>query len=382
MRASSAAALTALLLVMSADYVRAQQPQHNGGSAPMATKEQRVALVIGNSAYVSARLRNPANDARAMAERLKALGFDVTLKTESTRREMDRAIVQFGESLAKGGVALFYFAGHGLQVRGRNFLLPIDAEISTEAAVRSEAVDVEQVLDQLGPVSLSMVILDACRNNPFERRFRGIGDGGLAQIDAPKGTLIAYATAPGRTAADGTGENGVYTRELLRALEKPGLKVEDVFKQVRINVSRETNDTQVPWEASSLVGEFYFRADTTTPSQEERLRVQTLNEAEMRGAFFGNTLTGGNPSGSSWNVYISRNGTAHIRGKGPNGNAIEDTGVITIENDSWCNTWKRIGRGEKNCTFIERQGDRFVNKNVDGSINSMYIVRAGNPDDL
>ena len=423
-------ALVALAVpLLTAGYVFAQQPQRDLAIGPAVSNEQRVALVIGNGAYPSANLRNPVNDARAMAEKLTALGFNVSLKTDITRRQMDRAIVQFGESLTQGGVALFYFAGHGMQVRGKNFLMPVDAEINSEASVRSEAVDVEQVLDQLGPVRLSMVILDACRNNPFERRFRGMGDGGLAQIDAPKGTLIAYATAPGKTAADGAGANGLYTQQLLRALDRPGLKVEDVFKQVRINVSKQTNDAQIPWEASSLVGEFVFRADSNAATREEeksallktveqerakraedeRLlnlemekmraelanlkerptvaaagarQVRTLTEMDMRSVFFGNTLTGGNPNGSSWNVYISPNGAAHIRGKGPNGAPMEDTGNVTIENDSWCNTWRRIGRGEKNCAFIERQGDKFVNRNVDGAINSLYIVRPGNPENL
>lgn len=235
-------------------------------SHPAAAAEQRVALVIGNSAYPSSPLRNPVNDATAMAAKLRALGFEVTLRTNATQRDMNRAVVQFGQKLSSGSVGLFYYAGHGLQVRGKNFLLPVDAEIENEASVRSESVDVDQVLDQFTSTRLSMVILDACRNNPFERRFRGAASAGLAQIDAPKGTLIAYATAPGKTAADGAGTNGVYTENLLRAMDAPGIKVEDVFKQVRINVARATQDQQIPWEASSLTGEFYFRAPAAVPA--------------------------------------------------------------------------------------------------------------------
>ena len=148
-----------------------------------------------------------------------------------------------------------------MQVRGKNFLIPVDAEIENEASTRSEAVDVDQVLEQLGSARLSMVILDACRNNPFERRFRSAGNGGLAQIDAPTGTMLAYATAPGKVAYDGTGANGLYTTELLKALDTPGLKVEDVFKQVRINVLKASDNQQIPWESSSLTGEFYFKPD-------------------------------------------------------------------------------------------------------------------------
>ena len=224
--------------------------------------EKRVALVIGNGNYLSgAKLSNPANDARDIAASLRELGFQVIAKTDITQKEMNRAIIEFGSKLTADTIALFYFAGHGLQVRGKNYLLPVDAQIAAEAAVRAEGVDVDTVLDQLGVSPLNIVILDACRNNPFERKFRSLG-GGLAQIDAPKGTLIAYATAPGRTAADGNGRNGLYTQELLKAIKTPGLSVEQVFKRVRSGVTRASSDQQTPWESSSLTGEFYFFGGT------------------------------------------------------------------------------------------------------------------------
>ena len=246
--------------------------------------EQKIALVIGNSAYPpAARLRNPVNDATAMATKLRSLGFEVILKTDASQREMTRAISQFGQKLALGSVSLFYYAGHGMQVRGKNFLIPVDAEIENEASVRSEGVDVDQVLDQLGPARLSMVILDACRNNPFERRFRGTG-GGLAQIDAPTGTVLAYATAPDKVAADGTGSNGLYTTELLKALDTPGLRVEDVFKQVRIGVIKASNNQQIPWESSSLTGEFFFRPDLRPAADNEKLRQAVQTQTELQKA--------------------------------------------------------------------------------------------------
>ena len=219
----------------------------------------RIALVIGNSAYPgTAALKNPVNDAKDVAEILGKLGFHVTLKTDVALKEMSRAITVFGEQIKPGDVALFYYAGHGLQAKGRNFMVPVDAEIGTEASIRSEAVDVDLLLEQLAPARLSIVILDACRNNPYERGMRSASGSGLAQIDAPKGTLIAYATSPGRVAADGGSRNGLYTGELLRALATPGMNVESVFKKVRVNVAKATGDRQIPWESSSMTGEFCF----------------------------------------------------------------------------------------------------------------------------
>lgn len=218
----------------------------------------RVALVIGNAAYLGpAALKNSVNDAIDISAKLKKLGFDVTLRTDITLKQMLRALTEFGDKVQDGAEILFYYAGHGMQVRGRNYLIPVDAEIHTESSVGSEAVDVDQLLEKLSPARLSLVILDACRNNPFERRFRGGGQG-LAQISAPTGSLIAYATAPGKTAADGDGRNGLYTSELLKAMDVPGSKVEDVFKRVRSNVVKRSGEAQTPWESSSLTGDFYF----------------------------------------------------------------------------------------------------------------------------
>jgi uncharacterized caspase-like protein len=221
---------------------------------------KKVALVIGNGAYAEAPLKNPTNDARAIAATLRRQGFEVLLKENATKAQMNEIVADFGEKLGEGDTALFFFAGHGMQVQGKNYLIPTDARITSEQRVRLETLDVEAVLDQMAAARarVSMVILDACRNNPFERRFRSVG-GGLAQINAPEGTMIAYATSPGKVAADGEGTNGLYTQELLKALAQPGLKVEDVFKQVRIGVTRASNGAQVPWEASSLTGDFYFQ---------------------------------------------------------------------------------------------------------------------------
>lgn len=236
-----------------------------------AANDRRIALVIGNSTYKEAPLRNPVNDARAMAASLKARGFEVIIRENASKQQMESAIADFGEKLSEGSTGLFFYAGHGMQLNGRNYLVPVDASIVTEQRVRIESTDVDLVLEQMHAAKsrVNMVILDACRNNPFERRFRAVG-GGLAQINAPEGTLIAYSTAPGRVAADGEGRNSLYTEELLRSLGEPGLKVEEVFKSVRVAVARRSGGTQTPWEASSLVGDFYFVAPLPVgPSQAE-----------------------------------------------------------------------------------------------------------------
>jgi hypothetical protein len=255
--------LTGFSLVMGSQ-TRAFAAQDRG-LVGMST-EKRVALVIGNSAYPSAPLDNPVNDARAMAAKLGKLGFDTILRVDATKAQMERAIGEFGEKLSENATGLVFYAGHGIQSQGRNFMIPVDAQITAEQRMRLEAVDTEIVLDQMAAARtrVSVVIMDACRNNPFERRFRSTTGAGLAQMSAPEGTLIAYATAPGKIANDGDGKNGLYTGELLKVLDEPGLKVEDVFKRVRIAVSKASNGSQTPWESSSLTGEFFFQLPKTS----------------------------------------------------------------------------------------------------------------------
>jgi uncharacterized caspase-like protein len=232
------------------------------GHACAAPSEPRIALVVGNSAYRNAPpLRNPVNDARDMAKALRELGFQVIQLENGTKQQLERAIGQFSAKLTDSSVGLFYYSGHGIQENGHNYLIPVEAELATEGSVMLETVDVDVVLQlmNLAQTRVNLVILDACRSNPFERRFRGLGRG-LAPVEqAPRGTLIAYSTAPGKVASDGDGANGLYTAELLKAIRQPGLTVEQIFKTVRIGVSTASNDNQTPWEASSLTGEFFFK---------------------------------------------------------------------------------------------------------------------------
>lgn len=222
-------------------------------------QEQRVALLIGNSSYSSSPLRNPVNDVESMSSALKAMGFDVIKVENASQREMDEAISGFGGKLRNGGVGLFYYAGHGMQVGGENYLIPVDAEIDVEGDIKYRAVNVGTVLSKMEAAGnrLNIVFLDACRNNPFSRSWRS-STKGLAKVDAPTGTYIAYATAPGSVASDGTGSNGIFTEALIRAMSVKGLTIENVMKQVRVEVAGQTDRKQIPWTSSSLMGDFYF----------------------------------------------------------------------------------------------------------------------------
>jgi formylglycine-generating enzyme required for sulfatase activity len=233
----------------------------SSGNRIPAQSEQRSALVIGNGTYETAPLKNPPSDAQAVARVLRELGFEVMEKENLDQKAMKKEIQALGQKLLKGGIGLFYYAGHGMQVNGKNYLIPVGAQIEHEKQVEYEAVDVGAVLAEMDNARnrLNIVILDACRDNPFARSFRSSAQG-LASMNAPSGTLVAYATAPGSVASDGAGENGIYTGELIKAMTVQGLKVEDVFKQVRSAVRETTQGRQVPWESSSLEGDFYFKA--------------------------------------------------------------------------------------------------------------------------
>jgi len=231
--------------------------------------ESRIALVIGNGAYKEGILKNPVNDAADMAATLKDSGFYVSVLENGNQRQMEDAIRSFGDRLRdQGGVGLFYYAGHGIQYQGSNYLIPVGARISSESDVKYEAVDAGRVLGKMEDAGngLNIVILDACRNNPFARSFRS-AEQGLARMDAPTGSIIAYATSPGSVAADGTGRNGLYTGFLLKYLQQPGLTIEQMFKKVRQAVLRQTGSKQTPWESSSLTGNFYFtKGEGSTPA--------------------------------------------------------------------------------------------------------------------
>jgi len=220
------------------------------------------ALIIGNADYAVGKLRNPVNDARLVRSILKKLGFDIIYGENLNLREMKERLMDFGEILKKkGGVGLFYFAGHGVQIKGTNYLLPIGVKIRDEADVEFEGFQVARVTSKLELCenNLNIIILDACRNNPFAYSFKRSYNRGLAQMSSGKGMLIAYATAPGNIALDGPGMgNGLFTYYLIKTIEIPGLSLERVFTITRQKVYQESKQQQLPWVSTSVLGDFKF----------------------------------------------------------------------------------------------------------------------------
>lgn len=240
----------------------------------------RVALVIGNGAYPGAsRLPNPPNDAKAMSATLRGQGFTVVELVDGTRAQMQAAIARVRDQLKnQHGIGLLYYAGHGLQVSERNYLVPVDAKIAKASDVVPQTVDVQEAITAFKNAGnrMNIIVLDACRNNPFET---ASDHKGLAPLDAPAGTFLAYATAPGNVAEDGDEKsgNGLYTSFLLQEIKRPQARIEDVFKRVRYLVRQKSEGRQIPWESTSLEEDFVFsRGEITAP---DKLTVDTVKPA-------------------------------------------------------------------------------------------------------
>ena len=240
-----------------------------GWAVAQPTAENRLALVIGNSSYKHAPLPNAVPDARLMEVVLKESGFEVIKAENASLREMRRLVRDFGDRLNRsGGTGLFYYAGHGVQVNGENFLVSVDSDIRREDEVADDSISAQLVLSKMDTARnrVNIIILDACRNNPFAARTRSVSNG-LAIMTAPSGSLVAYSTAPGAVAEDGTGANSLYTKHLARVMRVAGLPVEEVFKRVRAAVRTESKNRQTPWENTALEGQFFFRdAPNVAPS--------------------------------------------------------------------------------------------------------------------
>jgi uncharacterized caspase-like protein len=251
-----------------------------------ADESSKYALVVGNSNYQhTAVLKNPSNDARDMADVLTRLGFDVQLVVDANKAQLEAATNSFTRKLMTSkGVGLFFYAGHGSQLEGENYLIPVDVQLNSEYELRDKGYSISYLLRQLERTrnQTNIIILDACRDNPFGNSFqsasrslaedgRGIKveqrriSAGLSKLQAPSNTLIAFATAPGKVAADGEKRNSPYTKQLIKNMQQEGYSVEKVFKEVRSEVLEITGGKQIPWESSSLVTEFYFKPRRSIP---------------------------------------------------------------------------------------------------------------------
>ncbi len=220
------------------------------------------ALVIGNADYADAgKLKNPGNDATDISAKLTECGFTVATRLNCSHREMDQALKDFKKALKDSDVGLFFFAGHGMQVDGSNYLAAVDTDVSGEIEAKHSSLALNQVIEVMEKAenASSIIILDACRNNPFERAWaRSMSSRGLAPVYAPRGTMVAYATSPGQVASDGRGRNGAYTAALLEHLATPDCSIEGMFKRVRNTLSTATKGKQISWEHTSLAGDFFF----------------------------------------------------------------------------------------------------------------------------
>lgn len=241
----------------------------------------RLALVVGNSAYRQSPLANPANDARAMSELFGKAGFTVDTCLDTTHDDLTSAISRFGDAVrrAETRLAVFYYAGHGVQLDWRNYLLPVDAEVSTAEQLKRRCVDLGLLLDKLGAAGdkTFVIILDACRNNPFGDSYRP-EQMGLSQFDAPVGSLLAYATSPGNVASDGSGRHGLYTENLVRELSVRGARIEDGLKRVRLNVRLQSLGKQIPWETTSLESDVYLFNDGEKKLSDAELEKQVTDD--------------------------------------------------------------------------------------------------------
>ncbi|MBA4358286.1 MAG: hypothetical protein C0405_11255 [Desulfovibrio sp.] len=291
-------------------------------AAPQAQAGRRVALVMGNSAYKSVTpLANPANDARLMAEALKSQGFELVggraLTDMQTKADMEQAVQRFGEMVRGAAVGVFFYAGHGVQVDGRNYLVPVSANVSARTQIKYQLMDADFVLDEMAAAGtqVNVVVLDACRNNPFgDRGLREVSSG-LAQIMAPKGTLVAYSTAPGRTAADGRGANSPFTAALARHIKTPGLRIDDVFMRVGAEVEQQTGGEQSPWKSDNLRGVFCLSGEcgaaqtgahpaASSPANDARIAALERELAEQAKAARLATQAGQPPQGAGQSQYL------------------------------------------------------------------------------
>lgn len=258
-------------------------PVEPAAPAALQGPEQRVALVIGNSNYQNApQLANPDNDAQSMAQFLNSAGFEVISATDLGQNDMLRVVQDFSAKVSARGpntVAMVYYAGHGVQLAGENYLVPVDAKVTSQSELVNDSVRLVDVMSTLEtiPSRMRIVILDACRNNPFPN----VNDAGrgLAIVDAPNGSIVGYSTAPGAEALDGSNGHSPYTQAFLNVAREPNVPIEQLFKRVRLEVNQTTSGAQIPWESSSLTSDFTFFGDTAVAANRAPVNAPVVQMA-------------------------------------------------------------------------------------------------------
>ncbi len=303
----------------------------------------RTALIIGNAAYDFAPLRNPINDAEDMADALQAAGFSVTLVRNATQQQMNQAVDQFAASLTKEDIALFYFSGHGVQIDGRNYLVPVGVELTNQSDAKQQSVDLARATQALtgSGAAASILIMDACRNNPLPVATRSLSRGLARQINAATGTFVSFSTSPGAVALDGEGRNSPYTKNLVTAIKTPGLNLEETFKRTLKAVHEETKGAQTPWISSSFFGDFTFVAaniantgtETEAIAQDTQVEKTNSSNASRRSSETTKTVN-----------HLVVEGTYDVRGTNPTGGRYRGEAYLSRIGDSWRFEWLIAGQ--------------------------------------
>jgi|GEM_PF-1294745 len=303
----------------------------------------RKALIIGNAAYDFAPLKNPINDAEDMSDALQSAGFAVTLVRNASRQQMNQAVRQFAAALTKEDIALFYFSGHGVQIDGRNYLVPLGVKLASQSDAKIQSVDLAHATESLtsSGAAASILIMDACRNNPLPVATRSLNRGLARQINAVTGTFISFSTSPGAVALDGEGRNSPYTKNLVRAIKTPGLNLEETFKRTLKAVHEETRGVQTPWISSSFFGDFTFvtagkaNLDKETVALDQDAQISKPNTSNA-------SRQSSEPIDHSSHLLVE--GTYDVRGTNPGGGQYRGQAFLSRIGNSWRFEWLIAGQ--------------------------------------
>ncbi|MCP4082137.1 MAG: caspase family protein [Planctomycetaceae bacterium] len=303
----------------------------------------RKALIIGNAAYDFAPLRNPINDAEDMADALQAAGFSVTLVRNASQQQMNQAVNQFAAKLTRKDIALFYFSGHGVQIDGRNYLVPLGVKLASQSDAKEQSVDLAHAIEALtgSGAAASILIMDACRNNPLPVATRSLSRGLARQISTATGTFISFSTSPGAVALDGIGRNSPYTKNLVTALKMPGLNLEETFKRTLKAVHEETKGVQTPWISSSFFGSFTFVAAGKANMDTQSVVIAQDTQAKETNS--GNASRQHSETTKKTPPLVVE-GTYEVRGTNPDGGRYRGEAYLSRIGDSWRFEWLIAGQ--------------------------------------